>query len=333
MRVAISVLIVTYNSAETIEDCLTSLNRQTFRDFEVILVDNGSKDDTVKTIEFLGPRLTYPFKLVPLGENKGFAGGNNHALRFAKGQYIALLNPDAAADDNWLAELWRAMNAHPEAGIGASKVTVAGSEILDSAGLGMASVLKSFNRGEGEDSGQYCSLEYVFGACGAAAVYRKTLIDNLGFFDEDFFLLHEDVDLSFRAQLSNWKVLYVPSARLQHEVSASIKKMSDMQVYFTTRNSELVRVKNVPLSVFIRCFPAYLAYEFAEFFYFAVRHRRLGLYFKAKLDVLRLLPKMLQKRKEIMQKKRVGDSYISSLMTSIWQRSYFRCKIRKLFFR
>lgn len=331
MNVAISVLIVTYDSAATIEDCLASLNRQTFRDFEVILVDNDSTDYTVKTVEFLRPRLTYPFNLVRLDENKGFTGGNNHALRFASGEYIALLNPDAAADDNWLAELWRAMDSHPEAGIGASKVIVAGSELLDSAGLGMSAVLKSFNRGEGENAGQYCDQAYVFGACGGAAVYRKRLIDEIGFFDDDFFLLHEDVDLSFRAQLSNWKVLYVPSARVQHQVSASIRKLSDMQVYFGVRNAELVRLKNVPLTVFMRCLPAYLAGEVAEFLYFAGKQRKPGLYFKAKLDVLRLLPEMLKKRKTIIQGKKVDAGYILGLVTSLWQRSYFKCKAKKLF--
>lgn len=331
MNIRVSVIIVTYNSSPTIENCLNFLNTQTLKDFEVILVDNGSRDHTIEIVESLKSKLNYPLSLVPLGENKGFAGGNNHALGYASGQYIAVLNPDAFAEALWLEKLLDAMEAYPKAGIGASKMIVHGSNTIDSAGVGMSAAHKGFNRGEGTDGGRYGSTEYVFGACGGAAIYRKELLDEIGFFDEDFFLIHEDVDLSFRAQLAGWKVLYVPSAKVQHKVSASIKKLSDIQVYFTIRNSDLMRIKNVPFPLFLRYFLAYFVGVFMEFFYFAVRHNRLTVYLKAKMDVLRFLPVMLKKRGEILNNRKVGNAYIAGIMTPVWQKDYFKNKLGKLF--
>lgn len=325
----VSVLIVTYNSAETIEDCLTSLNGQTFRDFEVILVDNSSNDNTVGIVESLISRLDFSLKLIPLNENRGFAGGNNHALRFAKGQYIALLNPDAFADVRWIEDILGAMEAHPEAGIGASKMIVHGSETIDSAGDGFSTVLKGYKRGEGKNMKLFDREEYVFGACAGAAIYRKKLIDEIGFFDEKFFLIYEDTDLNFRAQLAGRRVLYIPAAFVQHKVRSSIGGMSDSAVYYSLRNSELVKIKNIPLGIFLRCLPGFVINAAAEFFYFALKHGRLHLYLKAKLDVLRLLPRVIQKRREIMRNRKVYNDYISSIMTPAWGKDYFKNKLRK----
>jgi GT2 family glycosyltransferase len=328
----VSVLIVTYNSSPTIENCLASLNNQTCKDFEVILVDNCSSDDTVGIIESLRSRLGYPLRLIPLRENKGFAGGNNHALKFAGGQYIALLNPDAFADAAWLDELLKEMGSHPEAGIGASKMIVYGSQTIDSAGDGFSTALKGYKRGEGKSAQLFGQEEYVFGACAGAALYRKKMIDEIGFFDEEFFLIHEDTDLNFRVQLAGWRVLYVPTAVVQHKVGASIGNMSDTAFYYALRNSELVKVKNVPFWICLKCLPAFVIGEGAEVFYFAVRHRRLKLYLKAKLDALRLLPSMLEKRRAIMNDRKVDNGYIASRMTSVLQVDYLRDKVKKLFY-
>ncbi len=328
----VSVLIVTYNAGETIGDCLNALDGQTFGDFEVIVVDNASRDNTVEILESMKARLRYPLNIIRLDENRGFAGGNNHALRFAKGQYIALLNPDAFADARWLEELVGAMKAHPEAGIGASKLIVYGIDIIDSAGDGFSTALKGYKRGEGKDMRLFDFEEHVFGACAGASIYRKDLIDEIGFFDEDFFLIFEDTDLSFRTQLAGWKVVYVPSAVVRHKVRSSIGRMSDTAVYYTIRNSEFVRIKNVHLGVFLRCLPEFIAGALTEIFYFVVKHKRLRLYLMAKRDVLRLLPRMLRKRKGIMHNRKADNGYILGLMTSVWQKDFLREKLGKLFY-
>jgi GT2 family glycosyltransferase len=269
-------------------------------------------------------------KLILHKNNAGFAGGNNRGLEQATGKYIALLNNDAEADKCWLEELVRAMDGNPDIGICASKILNSHSYTIDSAGDGFSTLLKGYKRGEGEDKDLYDKKEYVFSACAGAALYRKKMIDEIGFLDDDFFLIHEDTDFNLRAQLHGWKVLYVPTAIVHHKVRSSIGQMSDAAVYYTLRNSEYVRVKNIPFSVFFRCLPVYILGMITEFFYFAVKYRRPFLYFKAKFDALKLIPAMLRKRKKIMKTKRATYGDLMVLMTPVFEKSFFQNKLRKL---
>lgn len=328
----ISILIVTYNSASTIEACLLSLQNATFTDFEVILVDNNSSDNTKQIIESIKLRVSYPAKTFYQNSNLGFARGNQLALQHAEGRYIALLNPDAMPDRHWLEELMQAMDSPPDIGICASKMITYGTNVIDSAGDIYSTLLKGAKRGERERKEKYNNLEYVFGACAGAALYRRKMLEEIGFLDEDFFLIHEDTDLNSRAQLAGWKVLYVPTALVHHKVRSSIGHMSDMAVYYTLRNSELVRIKNVPMRVFIRCLPEFIIGMITEFIYFAIKHGKFRLYFKAKMDALKMLPKMIKKRAVIMRNRRVSNNYLYSIMTSVWQKDFLKAKINKFFY-
>src|SRR5208283_2055864 len=242
----VSVLIVTYNAALTIRECLLSLNRQTFRDFEVILVDNNSADDSMQIIGSITKSLNYPFKTVPLEANPGFTGGNNIALKHISknSAFIVLLNPDACAEGMWLEKLVEEMENNNELGSCASRILTYDGKAIDSAGDILLSSLKGYKR-EATDPGLYTAPEYVFGACAAAAIYRKSAIDEVGFFDEDFFIQCDDTDLSFRLQLAGWRVLYVPDAVVYHKVSHTIGRKSDIGVYYSQRNMEFLRIKNV----------------------------------------------------------------------------------------
>jgi GT2 family glycosyltransferase len=327
----VSVIVINYNRGDLTANCINALGDQSFRDFEIILVDNGSTDNSLEGIrDFLGKKhLPQPLQIISLRANSGFAGGNLSGFAKAQGEYIALLNNDAEPDRSWLGELVRAMEADLEVGIAATKMIVYGTDIIDSAGDGFAMNLKGFKRGEGADKAQYNAEAPVFGACAGAALYRKTMLEEIGFFDQDFFLIHEDTDLNMRAQLAGWKVMYVPDAVVYHKVRSTISHMSDDAVYYTLRNSELVRLKNIPFLVFLRCLPEFLVAEVADFFYFAVMHRRLKLYLRAKIDVLRSLKKTLLKRNTIMQNKKVDLSYILALMTPVWQKDFIIAKMKK----
>jgi GT2 family glycosyltransferase len=329
MSFGVTVVIISYNSSDTIKDCLVSLNNQSFRDFEAILVDNNSQDGTTGIVESLRTGLRYPFKTIYLDENRGFSGGNNLALGSASGKYIALLNPDVCADNVWLGELVRAIDSSHDVGICASKSIVFGQDVIDSAGDEFTLSLKGFKRGEGLAKDMYNEKEYVFGACAGAALYRRAMIDEIGFLDEDFFLIYEDTDLNFRAQLSGWKVVYVPSAVVYHRVRSSIGQMSDTAIYYSLRNSELARFKNVPFRLFLQCFPYYIIGTILEFIYFAVKHMKLRQYIKAKVDAIRMVPRMLSKRKVIMHGVRVNNKYLLSVMTPLWNRELFVMKLKK----
>ena len=327
----VSVIIISYNRGSLAVDCLKSLEGQTFLAFDIIIVDNGSSDGSVALIEsFLqNSRLSSVTTVVRLERNLGFAGGNKEGVKFAKGQYFALLNNDTETDEKWLEELVRQMDRDSRIGVCTSKLMVYNSNRIDSAGDGYTRTLKGFKHGEGEESNKFNEQKFVFGACAGAALYRKEMLEQIGFLDEDFFLIHEDTDLNFRAQLAGWKVLYVPTAMVHHKVRSSIGIMSDMAVYYTLRNNEFVRIKNVPFGVFLRCLPEFILGAISEFLYFVVKHKQLKLFVKAKKDAIKMFPRMWEKRKMIMKTKKVTDRYLLSIMTPIWQKDFFKAKLGK----
>jgi GT2 family glycosyltransferase len=326
-----SLIIINYNGAAVVGDCLRALGGQSLLDFELILVDNNSSDGSLEYIRqfFRDNPVPYPVQLIPLDRNTGFPGGNIAGLESARGEYIALLNNDAVPDPRWLEELVSAMDGNPGAGICASRLICMGTDIVDSAGDGYATSLKGFKRGEGQPADGFADRAYVFGACAGAALYRREMIDQIGFLDDDYFLIHEDTDLNFRAQLAGWKVLYVPSAIAFHKVHASIGRMSDTAVYYTLRNSDLTRIKDVPFGLFVRLLPQFVLGVITEFFYFVIKHGRFRTFFRAKIDFLKLVPRMLKKRRAVMRMKKVPNSYILSIMTPVFEKEFFRMKLKK----
>jgi GT2 family glycosyltransferase len=330
----VSIIIINYNGRNFIPPCLKALEAQSFKDFEIILVDNGSSDDSLEKIRDFSKEnsLACMMKIIPLDRNEGFAGGNITGFAHTGSEYVALLNNDTEPAKEWLENLLRAMESDPSVGVCASKMISFGTTVLDSAGDGFSTLLKGFKRGEGGNSDSYNKQEFIFGACAGAAFYRRKMLEEIGFFDQDFFLIHEDTDLNFRAQLAGWKVMYVPAAVVYHKVRSTIGHMSDTAVYYTLRNSEFVRIKNVPLLLFLQCLPCFVLAAITEFLYFAIKHKRLRLYYKAKIDVLRNLRGMLVKRKKIMAMRRVDNKYLHSIMTTVWNTEFVLAKVKKLLF-
>ena len=330
----VSVIIVNYNGNGLIQGCLKALEEQSFNDFEVIIVDNDSLDNSVYEIQkFLKESPMAAFvKLIPLDKNSGFAGGNIQGLKHTNNsEYIALLNNDAEPENNWLEVMINTMDSEYQVGICASKLIVYGNDLIDSAGDEFSSSLKGFKRGEGENITLYNEKEYVFGACAGAAIYRRKMLDEIGFLDEDFFLIHEDTDLNFRAQLCGWKVLYTPEAIVFHRVSSSVGKMSDISIYFNLRNSEFVRIKNIPFFLFLRYLPIFLLGMVLDFLN-NVKRRRMVLYFKAKINVLKMLPVMLKKRRGIMKIKRVSNKDLRKIIAPGPEWSLLKNKLKSLIF-
>jgi GT2 family glycosyltransferase len=328
----VSIIIVNYNGNGLITECLKALGEQSFKDFEILVVDNGSLDgsaDEIRTFLEECPMLFPPTRLISLDRNLGFVGGNLKGLDYAVREYIALLNNDTVPEKDWLLSLVGGMDSEGEVGICASKLVNYNSDTIDSAGDGFSTVLNGFKRGEGEKASSYHKKDYVFGACAGAALYRKEMLDEIGFFDDDFFLIHEDTDLNFRAQLAGWRVLYVPTAIAHHKVRSSIGHMSDTAVYYTVRNREFVRIKNVPLYVFLRCLPTLVLGVIMEFFYFGVKHGRPFLYFRAKFDALKMLPAMLRKRKAIMKAKKANYKDLMAIMTPVLEMGFLKNKLKK----
>jgi GT2 family glycosyltransferase len=324
----VSVIIVNWNGEEFLRDCLSALGNQTFRDFEVIFVDNGSADRSVTAADRLFNELSLSARIVRLTTNTGFTGGNIEGLRHCAGKYIALLNNDTVASEGWLAALVAAMDRHPETGMCASKLIVAGTNVIDSAGDGLLTSLRAFKRGEGLPSGAYAAEEYAFGACGGAAFYRRSMLDDIGFLDEDLFLYFEDADLSFRAQLRGWKCLFVPAAVVYHKVGGSRGTMGENAAFYGVRNDKIVTLKNVPALLMLVHLPTYLLAEVASILYH-IRIGRFKSYLRGNCEFLQHLPYYFKKRKRIMQLRRVSSRYINSELTGLLP--FWAGKIRMFF--
>ena len=322
----VSIIVVNWNGQTFLEDCFGSLARQTYANREIILVDNGSTDASVSYVKEKFPEV----KIVELRKNTGFTGGNAEGLRVAGGEFIALVNNDTRADDRWLENLVQPMLQDRKIGICASKLIIAGTECIDSAGDGMTSAGVGFNRGHGVDLNTHSSLEPVFAACAASALYRRKMIDEVGFLDDDFFLYDEDVDLSFRAQLAGWKCVYVPDAIMHHQGNATSVRLSDVHVYYHTRNLEFVWIKNMPAGLMLRFAHHKLFQEIGSFCYLCLRHGKWRPFFKAKRDALRMAPAMWKKRRAIQARRRVSSSYLRSLMTSMFTLEFAGQKIRQM---
>ena len=240
-----SVVIPNWNGAHHLPTCLDSLRRQSYPDFEVIVADNGSTDGSLELLERDYPEV----KVVALPENRGFAGGVNAGIREARGEIIAVFNNDAEADPCWLEELAGALARHPKAGMATPKVLLFDRrDVIHTVGdcYGVDGV--PGNRGVWQrDEGQFDDEEYVFGAAGVAAAYRRAMLDEVGLLDEDLISYCEDVDLAWRAQLVGWKCVYVPKAVVYHKVSAT--GGGKIASYYCGRNFICVIAKDYPTTL------------------------------------------------------------------------------------
>jgi hypothetical protein len=292
----ISVIVLNYNGKGFLNSCLSSLASQTYSDFEVIVVDNGSRDGSPEYIE-----ENYPWvRLAKNDENLGFAGGTNVGIRAAKGEFIITLNNDSRADSRFIEELIKPM-ADPEVGVCAAKMLFPDGRI-NSAGICISRSGAAWDRGMFEpDRGQYEFVEEVFGACAGAALYRREMLDEIGLFDEDFFLYLEDVDLAFRARLAGWKCLYVPGARVIHHHGGTAGVGSDLAVYYGNRNIVWYPIKDFPFRLLITSLPFIVARNLAVIPYYALRGQG-GVILKSKLDALKGVVKMMEKRNDVVRR-------------------------------
>ncbi|WP_379135445.1 glycosyltransferase family 2 protein [Paenibacillus sp. sgz500958] len=245
MNKLISVIIVNYNGADYIEECIESVVAQTYTHWEIVILDNDSKDNSIELIQ------KYPFvHLIKAEENHGFAKGNNLAIEKAKGEYIALLNNDATAEPDWLETMARVLDDHPDFGsCGCRILSYYEQDLLDSAGLVLHASGMSRGRGRNERSELYASPEEILIPSGCAALYRRQALEETGLFDEDFFCYCEDTDLGLRLQIAGWKCMYVSQAVVYHRYSATAGKYSMFKTYLIERNHFWVVLKNFPPSI------------------------------------------------------------------------------------
>jgi GT2 family glycosyltransferase len=308
----VTVVIPNWNGERFLRLCLGSLRDQSFGGFETIVVDNGSIDGSIGFVEEHFPEVN----VIPLGENRGIAAAFNAGIEASETEYVALLNNDTEQDPGWLEALVRAADDRPESGLFASRlVDFHDRHVLDGAGDAMRLSGLPYRLGHGERDGvRFGRAGYVFGACAAAALYRRGMFDEVGLFDEDFVSYCEDGDLSFRAQLSGYRCFYVPDAVVYHMGSASTGgKRSPTATRLGSRNSFSLLVKNLPLSVVPRMLPFFVAGQFVRLLT-AAATGSLRAHLGGLADARRHLPLMLEKRAEIQKRKKLSDTEVRRLL-------------------
>ena len=300
----LTVAVLSYDGRHLLEVILPSLARQSFRDFEVVVVDNGSRDDTVAWLAERWPQV----EVVSLAHNVGVTAALNVCARAGRGELVGLFNNDLELDSDCLGELVAAMREHPQAGWAGAKLRdFEQRDVIDGAGDVFTWAATGGRRGHGErDVGQYDQPRAIFGACGGAALYRRSALEQVGEFDEDFFAFYEDVDWNLRAQLAGLSCRYVPGAIVYHMGSATIGRgLSDFTRYHLWRNTLWIIAKDLPASSLLRHAPHLLLGQLVNLAV-ALRDRKLGIWLRVWRDALRGLPRTLRKRRAVMARRRIG---------------------------
>lgn len=321
----ISVVIVNWNRQEMLTRCLRSLAGQTVKTFEIVLVDNGSSDDSVKMVTRDFPNV----RVIRNARNLGFCAANNQGIRESSGEFIALLNNDAEAEPGFLAALRAVFEQRPHVGMAAAKILIyQDPRRIDKAGHLIFPDGQNRGRGSGSlDEGQFDRMEPVLWADGCAAMYRREMLDKIGAFDEDFFAYADDAELGLRARIAGWECIYTPHAIARHHRGSTLGVRSVRRLMLIERNRVLLAAKLFPWSLLLLN-PWYYAQRLAagvQASFAGEGEAALFPGWRGKWDLVRgllwgdcaallLLPRMLWKRRQIARIRKLTPGQVRQLI-------------------
>jgi GT2 family glycosyltransferase len=319
----VTIAIPTLTADSKLAECVRSLELQTRQDFEVVVIDNSGKGLARRRLGSL-PNV----RIIESKRNLGFGAAINQAYSSSDSALIATLNDDAIADPRWLDELLTAMESRPDAGMCASQVRLMAGKQIDSAGMLICADGSSKQRGHGASPQDYLSPEEVLLPSGSAALYRRAMLDEIGGFDEDFFLYCEDTDLGLRARWAGWKCLYVPSAIVDHHYSHTAGRSTPLKAYYVERNRLFLLVKNFPARYLLSApFVCMVRYWWHSFYMFRGQgaaaqfredgHGRLplvALVIRAHWKLLRNWRSLWKKRRAIRKNARITQEAFEALL-------------------
>ena len=268
-----SVIIPNYNGAEYIEACIKTLTEQSYRDFEIIVVDNCSTDGSADTVEKGFPDV----RLIRLDQNYGFSRAVNEGLKASKAPFALLLNSDIETDPGFVGALVSTIKSDDMIFSVASKmIQMKDRSRLDGAGDLYSAMGWAYARGKGRPSSGYNKRCRVFSACGGAAIYRRSILDEIGWFDEFHFAYLEDADIGYRARIMGYKNVYCPEAVVYHAGSAVTgSRYNDFKVRISARNNMYVIMKNMPVLQIILNLPfLILGFGIKAVFFILIGHGR-----------------------------------------------------------
>lgn len=298
---SLSIVVIAYNSRDVISDCLNSIFLQKEDNVEIIVVDNGSSDKTVSIV-----RDKFPDAVVIGNEkNWGYSKAANQGIRGTKGEYILILNSDITLEQNFIKKLNIQIDYLPSyVGMVSPKIMCT-DKIIDSAGLHLSQLRRLYDRGrEHKDGRQFNLPTYIFGPCGACAIYKREMLEDIKldgeYFDEDFFILAEDFDIAWRANLLGWKGWFMPEIRCFHRGGIS-RSRSEFTQYYAFRNRYFLLIKNESELGLLKLFLFVWVYDLPRLVYLLFTNNYT---LKAFREIKQLLPTMIKKRHSIKRKKR-----------------------------
>jgi len=328
----VSVVVVNWNRSHLLRNCLNSLAAQRGVRPHVIVVDNGSTDDSLEMLErdFSSTGIL-DLRVVRNPDNRGFCAANNQGIALASCEWIALLNNDAEAEADWLGNMLRAVQDRAQVGMAASKILVHEDPTrIDKAGHLI--YLDGQNRGRGSgqrDTGQFDRLEEVLFPDGCAALYRRAMLEEIGGFDEDFFAYGDDAELGLRARIAGWSCLYVPDAVVRHHRASTLGALAPRRLELIERNRVLLALKLFPWSLLWLNGVFYLI-RLAAGLWAAMRNkgevsrfpglsgklRVIRALLRADLQALKMTPRMLRKRRTLKPIRRINSWNLTRLLLS-----------------
>ncbi len=327
----ISVVIVNKDKKGLLDNCLKSLRAQTHKSFEIIVVDNGSIDGSAGLVKSIYPQA----KLICLSKNAGFSAGNNIAIKSSASEYIALLNNDMEVHPRWIEALSNAAQNNPKVAFFASKVLdYKDRNKIDSAGDIFYIFGAAKKRGNArKNGGKYNKDAEVFGACAGAALYKRSMLADIGLFDENFSpAYYEDVDLSFRAQLKGYKCLYVGQAIAYHHGHSTLGELNPEHLYLCSRNAGYVLIKNMPRRLLIKYGAIIGLYNIISFLWHTLKGN-LRPFLLGKISIFKNLKYLRRERKAIQAGRVVSDEYIDSILTHYSLIKFIADGCRRIFFK
>jgi GT2 family glycosyltransferase len=311
---AVSIVTANFNGADHLPLLLACLQRQTVREFELIVVDNRSTDSSLSVLSEAAQGSVFPLRVMRNVRNLGFGSATNQGIRRSMAPWVATLNNDTRPDPKWLEHL---LDTAYEAEHRGSAIGMVGSKMLrakdpaqiDSAGIAVdwSGIAWDRRGGERDDAGERMT-EPIFGPCAGAALYSRTMLNEIGAFDEDFFAYLEDVDIAWRARLAGWQALLEPKSRVLHAHSATLGDSSPRKRFLLARNKVWSLVKNYPEPDLLRYLAVILAYDVMAVGYGVVTRSDFAT-LRGRAAALQMLPKFLDKRREIQAKWRDVENW------------------------
>ncbi|WP_054742710.1 glycosyltransferase family 2 protein [Cellulosilyticum ruminicola] len=252
----ITIVIPNYNGNNYLKQCIDSIYTQTYNDYELIIIDNASTDGSYEWVKQYND-INYK----RLDRNYGFSRAVNEGIKLAKGEYVLLLNNDTKLCQNFLEEMLKVIEGNPRIfGVSSKMIQYHKKSLIDDAGDEYTVIGWPYKRGDGRSINEFKKEENIFSACAGAALYRKRIFDQIGYFDEKFFAYMEDIDISYRANIYGYKNVYAPRAQVYHIGSATSGGIySEFKLNISARNSIYVPYKNMPLLQLIINLPCLVA--------------------------------------------------------------------------